>query len=592
MEINKNPFRNEYFIGFVNQATPQGVRVHFPSSSLLQPFFRFGELYHGGLVGNYVVIEGHQVGFLGKIQELELPDKERLELSEKSFQTNELHPIGRVEILLSFSFDCPENIECGLNTLPPVGAKVFVCASDFIQHFFRRFGVKKENSSPSLMDIGVLIQNNETPIEISLDALFGRHCAIVGTTGGGKSYTTSKLLEGIAEAGGKAIIIDSTGEYSGYDEQSNVVSAIINKDSYFHYSRLSVGDWFALFRPAGQVQQPILLEAIKSLKLVHCLSMYCNGENDFKKYITRIDDETYEIKGEKLFIGKGCLVKEGKPATPINNALYVFEKLLEDQETSYFNVNVLPSQLHEECYKLYGKTWSASVDERTLGNVSSLIIRVQGMITNGRFNRIFGLQEAESSESELCDKIEAFMSNNQKRILRIGFEDVPYDFQIREILANAIAKFLLNKARKGDFKERPLVFFVDEAHQFLNKEVKDEYFQSMRLDSFDSIAKECRKYGLFLCLATQMPRDIPLGTLSQMGTFIVHRLINTRDKESVESACSAANKSTLAYLPILGAGEAVLMGVDFPMPVMLKVKMPEIKPRSQTPSFKRVAEVQ
>lgn len=160
-----------------------------------------------------------------------------------------------------------------------------------------------------------------------------------------------------------------------------------------------------------------------------------------------------------------------------------------------------------------------------------------------------------------------------------------YDFQTREILANAIAKFLLNKARKGDFKVQPIVFFVDEAHQFLNKEVKDEYFQSMSLDSFDSIAKECRKYGLFLCLATQMPRDIPLGTLSQMGTFLVHRLINYKDKETIESACSSANKSTLAYLPILGAGEAILMGVDFPMPVMLKVDLPQIEPNSHTPQF-------
>lgn len=53
-----------------------------------------------------------------------------------------------------------------------------------------------------------------------------------------------------------------------------------------------------------------------------------------------------------------------------------------------------------------------------------------------------------------------------------------------------------------------------------------------RLDSFDQIAKECRKHGLFLCLATQMPRDIPQGTLSQMGTFIVHRLINPFDKDA------------------------------------------------------------
>ena len=145
METNRNPFINEYFIGFVNQVSPQGVKIHFPSSGLLQPFFRFGELYHGGLVGNYVVIEGHQIGFLGKIQGLELPEKERLELSEKSFETNDMHPIGYIEILLSFNFENPEEIQRGLNTLPPIGAKVFVCSSEFIQNFFRRFGVKKGN---------------------------------------------------------------------------------------------------------------------------------------------------------------------------------------------------------------------------------------------------------------------------------------------------------------------------------------------------------------------------------------------------------------------------------------------------------------
>ena len=224
---NYNPFVNEHFIGFINQVTPQGVKVHFPSSALLQPFFKYGELYHGGLVGNYVVIEGHQMGFLGKIQGIELPEKERLELSEKSFETNEMHPIGYIEILLSFSFENPEEIQRGLNTLPPIGAKVFVCASYFIQSFFKRFGVKKENTAPCLMKLGVLTQDKTTPVEISLDALFGRHCAIVGTTGGGKSYTTSKLLEGISNAKAKAIIIDPTGEYSDQDDIAHTLKAAV-----------------------------------------------------------------------------------------------------------------------------------------------------------------------------------------------------------------------------------------------------------------------------------------------------------------------------------------------------------------------------
>lgn len=99
------------------------------------------------------------------------------------------------------------------------------------------------------------------------------------------------------------------------------------------------------------------------------------------------------------------------------------------------------------------------------------------------------------------------------------------------------------------------------------------------------IAKECRKYGLFLCLSTQMPKDIPRGTLSQMGTFIVHRLINKYDKGAVENACSEANKSILSFMPVLGEGEAILIGIDFPMPVSIKIKEPKYKPDSGTPNL-------
>jgi DNA helicase HerA-like ATPase len=72
-------------------------------------------------------------------------------------------------------------------------------------------------------------------------------------------------------------------------------------------------------------------------------------------------------------------------------------------------------------------------------------------------------------------------------------------------------------------------------------------------------------------------------TLSQIGTFIVHRLINRYDKESVENACSAANRSALSFLPVLGRGEAILLGVDLPMPISVRVKPPARKPSSKTP---------
>ena len=157
----------------------------------------------------------------------------------------------------------------------------------------------------------------------------------------------------------------------------------------------------------------------------------------------------------------------------------------------------------------------------------------------------------------------------------------------REILVNSIGRNLLERARDGKFKTNPLIVFVDEAHQFLNKSIKDDYFNAKPLDAFEQISKEARKYGLFVCIATQMPRDIPLATLSQMGTFIVHRLINDYDKKAVEDAASTANRNILSFLPILGEGEAVLVGVDFPMPLTVKIKEPEHKPNSKTPRLEK-----
>ena len=100
--MKQNPFNHSHFIGYINQVSPQFVKIHFPSSILMKSFSFYGEDLKGGLVGSYVVIEGEKYGFLGKILELSLPEKERLELSEKSFNTKDFHPTGKIEILISF----------------------------------------------------------------------------------------------------------------------------------------------------------------------------------------------------------------------------------------------------------------------------------------------------------------------------------------------------------------------------------------------------------------------------------------------------------------------------------------------------------
>ena len=105
-------------------------------------------------------------------------------------------------------------------------------------------------------------------------------------------------------------------------------------------------------------------------------------------------------------------------------------------------------------------------------------------------------------------------------------------------------------------------------------------FNRFRLESFGLIAKEGRKYGLLTVLSTQRPRDIPEDVLSQMGTFIVHRLINDRDRQTVENACGSLDTSAAAFLPILGQGEALVIGLDTPMTMPVQVLWPNDQPDS------------
>ncbi|WP_166961932.1 ATP-binding protein [Yeosuana marina] len=585
--MNNSPFNHTHFIGYVNQVTPQFIKVHFPSSVLMKSFSFYGEQLKGGLVGNYVVIEGDQFGFLGKILELTLPEKERLELSEKSFNTKEFHPTGKIEILLSFELFNPSKIDKGLNSLPVIGAKVFICSSEFLRDYFKGFGVKEEHKGNApIIDLGHLTYDKTTLVELSQQAIFGRHCAVVGTTGGGKSYTVSKLLEGVISNNGKSIIIDATGEYNKHDDENYSENSLVLADnSFFPYSRLTIGDLFVLFRPAGQVQQPILLEAIKSLKIAHCLIR----DKENYEIIDAGNIITFKIKtkqGDKdLIIENGCIKKQGNLTSPFNMSYHKYVDEIEDNSKSNFDINKLTRQIGNECFQIFGDNWSNTLDLRNYSNSTSLLMRINNILNDDYFKKIFGFKI--NDEKNLIDSISAFLSEgNKSSMLRIGFEKVPFNFQVREILANSIGNYLLNQARQEIFKDKPLILFVDEAHQFLNKSVKDDYFELTELNAFNSIAKECRKYGLFLCISTQMPRDIPNGTLSQIGTFISHRLINYQDKEAIANACSTASRETLAFLPVLGAGEAILMGIDFPMPVILKVQMPIIKPNSETPLFK------
>lgn len=570
------PFDHNKFVGYVCEVTPQYVRLQIPSAKLLHTFYFNGEIFSSGSVGSFVVIEGQEYGFLGRVFELNLPQGERTEITNRSIneEDTQFHPIAKVELLALFDIYKPESIIKTVSRYPSVGSKVFSCSDEQIGAYISAFGIKTGDKDVPFAPLGKLTSNNAL-CNISLNSLFGRHCAVLGTTGGGKSWTVAKLLELASDyTENKCILIDATGEYNNINE--NIQNIELGTGEYiFDYKNLSIDELYYLLHPSSKTQVPKLMEAIRSLKM------------------SKLDNNT-ELS---------LYYKQNPQGNPIKGNIYKAKKIKRAFEVFYYNhivqiedkscnfdFNLLAAQITNECNwdsdRNNPSMWGDR-NENDVSNCISLISRINNVMSTSEYNKIFGFRKDTIPDAkDLREGIQEFLKG-ENSVLRLNFSKVSFDYQVREILVNAIGNYLLNEARKGLYKDNPIIIFMDEAHQFLNKSIADEYFSAKPLDAFEQISKEARKYGLFLCIATQMPRDIPLGTLSQMGTFVVHRLINEQDKKAVENAASAANRNSLSFLPSFGEGEALLVGVDFPMPLTIKVNAPQKVPDSQTPKLKQ-----
>lgn len=388
-----NPFSHNYFLGYINEVTPQYVKIHFPSSCLLGKFHHEGVNYTGGNVGNFVIVEGEEYGFLARITELNLPDSERKEINEKAIQqdTTIFHPSGKAELLLSFNVFEPNKTQKTISKYPCIGAKVYACSDAQIASYIEEFGKKDFENENVYAKLGKLTSNNAI-CNISLNALFGRHCVVVGTTGGGKSWTIAKLIEIVTQnTNSKIILIDATGEYNGIPSKSCSVGG----DAYFSFKELTNSEFCFLFREHSPNTANALCEAINTLKLVQLGEL----ENGIK--IGKNIADTNRIIANNVQYFAGC----------------------------EFDVNQLSIQVKNECVK-QGNRGIYEEDNFKLGYCSHLISRINMFLQNSVIKNALGIDNKDS-KVEVIEIIKHFLDNNSDStdtILRIGFEKLSYDF--------------------------------------------------------------------------------------------------------------------------------------------------------------------
>ena len=130
-----------------------------------------------------------------------------------------------------------------------------------------------------------------------------------------------------------------------------------------------------------------------------------------------------------------------------------------------------------------------------------------------------------------------------------------------------------HKKKKIDQTEQSLNIIIDEAHNILSyaSQRESETWKDYRLETFEEIIKEGRKFGVFLTIASQRPSDISSTIISQLHNYFLHRLINNKDIMAIEKTVSYLDKVSFDSLPILPTGVCILAGLMAQVPVIVKV---------------------
>lgn len=559
--------RPELNIGQLCSISSLTVKFNLSNAGAPSGAHFLGSRYGKGEVGEFILIEGQTNISLGRIIEIHLPEADRRLIGGAYSDPQDLDGIGTIQLLGSIAMDTLQ-VSAGVDSYPRLGDRVYAAPHSFIANLPKFMEVGDSEPGKVLLRLGSIDSSPESYVSIKPEKLFGRHCAILGATGGGKSWTTARIIEECLRYKTKIILLDATGEYRGFDGDhiSNVHLGLpvnfakASKACSLPQTSFIESDFIALFEPAGKVQGPKLRAAMRSLRLATIAPhLATNG------IIKKIDQSKASILAEEM-----------KPT--------VSERIEDPQQA--FDVSKLVSQIEQECVWPDGFGVAKGSKDITKwggdsGEVSyclSLISRINGVLTSPAFECVF-----KSNSPPLSDVISSFIANND-RLLRVCLSGVSFEFKAREIVANVIGRHLLNLARGNRFKDQPLVVIVDEAHNFLGRQIGVDDGVS-RLDAFELIAKEGRKYGLNICLSTQRPRDITEGVLSQMGALVVHRLTNDRDRDVVERACGEIDRSASSFLPNLKPGEAAIIGADFPIPLTIKISPPDVKPLSDGPNY-------
>ena len=410
----------------------------------------------------------------------------------------------------------------GVTRYPIPGGMVYPATTRDLEQIYASDG-------RAAITIGKVFPTKDIRAGLYIDAMLGKHFALLGSTGTGKSTSAALILHRICEAApkGHIVMIDPHGEYS------------------------------AAFRQTGQILD------VSNLQMPYWLMNY---------------EEHCEVllssSGNERQVDADILAKCLLAARSKSRLAQTMGKITVDSPIPYL-LSDLNNIIQDEMGKL-DKATSSAPYMRIKGKLDELK-------ADPRYQFMFSGMLVGDTMTAFISKIFR-MPGHGKPISIIDVSGVPSD--ITSTVVAVLSRLVFDFAIWGrEEKTRPILLVCEEAHRYVPSEKHADGSSVAKILS--RIAKEGRKYGISLGLITQRPSDLAEGVLSQCGTIISMRLNNDRDQAFVKAAMPEGARGFLDSIPALRNRECIICGEGVAIPIRVTFDNLEEhrRPASEDPSF-------
>lgn len=409
-----------------------------------------------------------------------------------------------------------------------------------------RIALKKElmlafsSDDRASVRIGTLRQDASIPAMIKVDEVLGKHFAILGTTGTGKSCTTALILRSILEKNPAAhiVLLDPHNEYAtAFKEWAEVISP----------RNMTLPYWLLTFE---EIVEVLLGDTQAS-----------------RKAEIEILQELIPIAKSRYSQGRG-----GREPVSVRKGMAEAGKFTVDTPVPY-RISDLTQLIDERMGKLENK--------RDLSPYRNLRGRVEIITQDPRYAFMFGALTVNDDMAQIIGRIFR-IPLDAKPITILELTGIPTD--VVKVVVSVLCRMTFDFALWSDGMV-PVTLVCEEAHRYVPMNSSLGFEPAKR--AIARIAKEGRKYGASLCIVTQRPAEIDPTILSQCNTVFALRMANDRDQEIVSSAIADTGSGLLEFLPALGSREAIAFGDGVSLPVRIKFdELPaHALPRSSTARF-------